>query len=154
MSWSAEEARALADGIFALSKAPECEVAAELTESDHTRFAANDVTTSGIARDAVISITSRGAGRSGNVRVNETDPESLKRAVERSEALMAVAPVDPEFVEGLPAQTYPAIPAWHDATAGATARTRCDGVKAALDRSRGKGLEASGYFETTARWTM
>src|SRR5512134_3189413 len=101
MSWTRDEAKSLAQTILGLSKADECEVQLNLERSSHTRFAANDVTTSGAARDLVISITSRGGGRSGSVRVTDSDPEALKRAVARSEELLAVAPEDPEFVEGL-----------------------------------------------------
>ena len=70
----------------------------------------------------------------------------------RSEALMAAAQPDPEQVESLGPQHYPTIPAFDDATAAAGPIERRDGVKAALDRARGDGLNASGFFETGARW--
>src|SRR5262245_64447104 len=101
MGWTAEEAKALAQSILAYSKSDECEVACEQTESAHTRFAASEVTTSGTTRDLSIAITSRSKGRSGTTRINETEPDTLKKAVAISEDLMAVAPADPEFVESL-----------------------------------------------------
>jgi len=153
MSWTKEQARKLADQILSYSKAPECEVALDLFHAAHTRFAANDVTTSGTAKDLTISITSRGEGRSGTARVNDTDPRALKAAVARSEETMAAASVDPEFVEGLPAQKYPEIRAFHEETAKAGAAERRKGVKAALDLGRAKKLNASGFSETAARWS-
>ena len=45
MSWTPDQARALADKILAMSKAPACAVALNLRTLGHTRFAANDVTT-------------------------------------------------------------------------------------------------------------
>jgi len=152
MSWSAEEARALSGRIFSFSKAEECETVLDLSEASHTRFAANEVTTSGTARDITISITSRGQGKSGSVRVNETDPDTLKRAVALSEELMAVAPSDPEFVEGLGPQSYAAIDAFQNETARAGADQRRGAVRSALETARTRKLDTSGFFETEAHW--
>ncbi len=153
MSWTKEQAKNLADQILCFSKAPECEVSLTLTQVSHTRFAANDITTSGLARDLAVAITSRGESRSGTTRVNDTDPKALQEAVRRSEELMRSASVDPEFVEGLGPQKYPEIQAFHDETARAGAAEHRGGVKAALDQARGKKLNASGFSETTCVWT-
>jgi predicted Zn-dependent protease len=152
MPWTKEEAKKLADLVLASSKAPECEVWLEATEAGHTRFAANDVTTSGNARDLTIAIVSRGDGRTGTVRVNDTDAAGLKTAVARSEEILAAASVDPEWVEGLPPQKYPEIRGFHAATMKAGAPERKNGVKAALDLARAGKLFASGYSETASRW--
>ena len=112
MSWTQEEVKDLAERILSFSKADECDVTFEAEDSAHTRFAANDVTTSGFSETLTISIASRGKGKSGTVRTSETDPDALKRAVARSEELMDLAPVDPEYVEGLGPQSYAAIAAW------------------------------------------
>jgi predicted Zn-dependent protease len=134
MAWTREESKKLADRILSYSKAPECEVWLEATEAGHTRFAANDVTTSGLARDLTIAIVSRGDGRTGTVRVNDMDTAGLKTAVARSEEVMAAANVDPEWVEGLPAQKYPEIKGAHGVTTKAGAPERKNGVKTALSR--------------------
>lgn len=153
MAWTKDEARKLAEKILSYSKAPECEVWLEATQSGHTRFAANDVTTSGSARDLTIAIISSGGGRTGTVRVNDTDAPNLKTAVARSEEVMAAANVDPEWLEGLPLQKYPEIRGSHPATLKADATERKSGVKAALELARGRKLNASGFSETTSRWT-
>jgi predicted Zn-dependent protease len=152
MAWTREEAKKLAEKVFSYSKAPECEVWLEATQAGHTRFAASDVTTSGSARDLTIAIVSRGDGRTGTVRVNDTDAAALKTAVARSEEVMAAANVDPEWVDGLPPQKYPEIRAAREATMKAGAPERKNGVQAALDLARGRKLAASGFSETTARW--
>lgn len=153
MAWTPKESKDLAAQIFALSKADECEVLFEMSEPAHTRFAANEVTTSGEFHDFTIAITSRSKGRSGTARLNEIDLDSLKRAVTRSEELMNVAPVDPEFVEGLGPQQYPAIEAFHETTASAGAADRRDSVQAALQTARSRKLQASGFFETETVWS-
>jgi predicted Zn-dependent protease len=153
MGWTSEKAKALTDRIVSFSKAAECEVSLRLSELGHTRFAANEITTAGIARTVTVSITSREAGRSGTTTTDELDDSLLREAVARSEALMAAAQPDPEFVGGLGPQTYPTIPAFDSATAAAGPIQRRDGVKAALDRARTRGLNASGFLENGARWS-
>ncbi len=153
MTWTREEAKKLAEKVLSFSKAPDCEVWLDSTHTGHTRFAANDVTTSGSARDFSIAIVSRGDGKSGTVRVNDTDPKEIQTAVRRSEEVMAAASVDPEWVEGLATQKYPEIRAFHEATVKAGAPERKGGVKTSLELARGKKLNASGFSETTARWS-
>ncbi len=147
MSWTKKEAKKLSDLILSFSKAPECEVALTETSRTHTRFAANEITTSGAAHDLSISITSRGEGKSGTVRVNDVDPDALRKAVALSEELMRSATPDPEFVAGLPPQTYPEIRSFHQETARAGALEHRPGVKAALDEARARKLTASGFSE-------
>jgi predicted Zn-dependent protease len=153
MSWTSDQARALTDRILSFSKARECEVSLRLSETGHTRFAANEITTAGVVRNVTVAITSREGGRSGTTTTDELDPSLLREAVARSEALMAAARPDPEQVEGLDPQHYPTIPAFDEPTAAAGPIQRRDGVKAALDRARGRDLNASGFFENGARWT-
>ena len=152
MSWTTEQAKSLAERILSFSKAPECEVSLRLSQMGHTRFAANEITTAGMVREVSVSITSRDGTRSGSTTTDDLDDSLLRDAVARSEALVATAQPDPEYVEGLGPQHYPTIPAFDDATAAAGPIQRRDGVKAALDRARAAGLNASGFFETGARW--
>jgi predicted Zn-dependent protease len=147
MSWTIPDAKKLSDQILAFSKAPECEIALSETSLTHTRFAANEITTSGASRDLSISITSRGEGKSGSVRVNNVDPDALRKAVALSEELMRSATPDPESVAGLPPQTYPEIRSFHQETARAGALEHRPGVKAALDEARARKLTASGFSE-------
>jgi predicted Zn-dependent protease len=148
--WTEKQARALTDKILSFSKAPECEVTLTQFRSSYTRFAANEVTTSGAVDDLRIHISSRGGGRSGTVTLN--DPDGVKEAVARSEELMAISPVDPEFIEGLDRQKYQTgtVRAFHPETARAGAAERRGGVKAALDLARAGSLAASGLYETGA----
>jgi len=152
MSWTSEQARALTNRILSFSKAAECEVSLSLSATGHTRFAANDITTAGVARTVTVGITSREGGKSGSMWTDEIDDSSLRDTVARSEAVMASARPDPEQVEGLGPQDYPPVPGFDESTAGAGPIRRRDGVKAALDRARGRGLDASGFFENNARW--
>ena len=148
-----KQARTLCHQILSHSRAPECELAVTFWRSAYTRFAANDVTTAGSVLDVRVHITSRGNGKSGSTTVSDTAPEACKRGVAVSEELMALAPEDPEFVEGLPAQKYPTIAAFHAETARAGAAERRPGVQAALESARSSRLQASGFSETGATYT-
>ncbi len=138
MSWTSDQAKSLANKILSFSKAPDCEVSLRLSQTGHTRFAANEITTAGMVRNVSVSITSHEGGKSGSTTTDELDESLLREAVARSEALMAAAQPDPEQVESLDPQQYPEIPAFDDATAAAGPVERRDGVKAALDRAERK----------------
>jgi predicted Zn-dependent protease len=154
MSWTQDQARALADKILAMSKAPACEVALNLSTLGHTRFAANDVTTAGASELLSITITSIDGPRSGTITADTTDVAGLREAVARSEAMLKTARPNPEAVEPLGPQKYESIAAYDDATADASPIVRSRGVKVALDRARSRELNASGFFETGARWSV
>ncbi len=62
MSWTRDQARTLADRILSFSRAAECDVTLRHSEDGHTRFAANDITTSGSSRTVTIGITRPGRG--------------------------------------------------------------------------------------------
>jgi len=153
MSWTQAQARALADRILSMSKAPACEVSLSLRTIGHTRFAANDVTTAGVSENLSITITSIDGGRAGTITTDTTDPTGLRDAVARSEALLATARPNPEAVDPLPPQEYMSVAAYDTETANASPNVRSRGVKAALDRARDRGLDASGFFETQAHWS-
>jgi predicted Zn-dependent protease len=153
MTWTQEQARTLAQKILAMSKAPTCELSLSLRTLGHTRFAANDVTTAGMSENLSITITSIDQDRSGTIVADTIDDAGLRSAVARSEALLATARPNPEAVEPLGPQDYPSISAFDEVTADASPIVRSRGVKAALERARGRGLDASGFFETGARWS-
>jgi len=153
MGWTKEQARALAQRVLSFSRASDCEVFLTLFERGHTRFAANNVTTAGSAENVSISITSRDGGRSGSTSLDILDEDAVKGAVARSEELMAASRPDPEAVEALGPQKYLEIDAFDEDTAHPDPVKRRDGVKQALERARADGLTASGFFETSARWS-
>lgn len=152
MAWTRQQAKALAEQILAYSKAKECEVVLDETRASYTRFAANEITTSGTSRTVNVSVTSRDGERSGTAHASAIEPDALEEAVRQSEELMRASSPDNEYVEELGPQKYPEIRAFHEETDKATARDRAAAVKKALDLSRGKDLQASGFFETISRW--
>src|SRR6516165_5802122 len=143
MGLTRQQAKVLADQILSYSRAKECEVSLDESRASYTRFAANEITTSGTSRTLNISVTSRDGQRSGTAHASDTDSQALKNAVQRSEELMDASSPDSEYVEDLGPQKYPEIRAFYDETDNASAKDRASGVKRALELSRSKELQAS-----------
>ena len=139
--------RALIDRVLALAKGSGCEVSLRAAASSHTRFARNEITTSGLAEDVALTVTVRRDGRAGTVTSNDLSPAGLEAAVARAEAARAVTPADPEAVDLLPPQDYPVLDKYDEEAAGARAAERVRGVKTALKLARRKTLVAAGFFE-------
>ena len=80
MSWTSDQARALADRILSFSKAARMRgVAPALARTGHTRFAANEITTAGMVRNVTVGITSREGGKSGSTTTDELDDRCSAR---------------------------------------------------------------------------
>jgi len=148
MSLPRDEVRRILDEALAARGTGECEAAFEATTASHTRFARNEITTSGLTEDAGLTITVRQDGKSGTVSTNDFAPEAIRAAAGRAEAMRASMPVDPEAVDLLPKQDYPTIEKHDPACAAARATDRVAGVKAALAVARKHDLVAAGFFES------
>src|SRR5512145_3306389 len=140
--------RILEQAIAAAPGGAECQASLESETASHTRFALNEITTSGLAENTVLTITLRKDGRSGTVTTNDLGPEAIRAAAARAEAMRALLPVDPEAVDLLPRQDYPVIDKYDAACAAARAAERVGGVKAALGVARKQGLTAAGFFQS------
>ena len=84
----------------------------------NTRFAVNQISTSGDTFDHVVSVRSTFGKRSATSTTNKLDDASLKAVVERAEALARLAPEDPEMMPDLGPQQYQESRDWSDVTAG------------------------------------
>ncbi len=147
---SRDEAGAILDRSLALRRDGDLEVALEAHFASHTRFARNEITTSGLSEDLRLTITSRREQREGTISTNELTADGLKAAVRRAEELRDLLPPDPEAVDTLPKQDYPAIGKFHADSSKARARERIPGVKATLALARKRSLTAAGFYENGA----
>ncbi len=145
-----DEAKQLIDRILLFSKAEDCQVSLSSSESSHTRFANNEITTSGTSNDFSLTISATVAKRTGVVAVNELTDAVLKRAAARAEEIARISPPDPEYVEPLGPQQYPEISSFFEETARARAEDRLPGVRAVIEPAAKQGLNSSGYFTNSA----
>ena len=144
------EAKQLIDRTLAFSKAADCQVSLSSSQNSHTRYANNEITTSGTTEDVSLSISVTIEKSTGRVSANELSDVALQRAVARAEEIARISPPDPEYLEALGPQQYPEIKAYFEETARARASDRLPGVLAVIEPAAKQGLNSSGFFTNSA----
>lgn len=149
---SKEEARALLTKVLSYSKADECEVNLNGTDSGNIRYARNAVSTSGKISQNTLVVSSAFGKKSGVATINEFDDASLEKVVRRSEELAQLAPENPEYMPLLGPQTYAEPITFVPATAAITPKLRSDAVAASLKVSKDAKAVAAGFMEDNASY--
>ena len=152
MRFDRDEAKRTIERVLALRQDGDLEVELLARTASHTRFARNEITTSGRVEDVTLSIAARREGKTGTVGTNDLSDGGLKEAVGRAVGLRDLMPVDPEWVETLPPQSYPLFETRDEQAGRADAADRAAGVKAALTLAERRHLTAAGFYENTFRW--
>ncbi len=130
---SREQAQVLAQRVLSFAKADETRVNIASGWSGNTRFAGNEITTSGGSTNTTITVTSTIGKRRASSTTNILDDESLKRTVDLSERLAKLSPADPEAMPELGAQTYLPVNGYFDGTANLTPETRAVATQRTID---------------------
>ena len=151
MIWSREQAKALTDRALSFSKAEETQVGLTGGDRANVRFARNSVTTSGASSGYSLAITAKFGRKAGTVTASEFSDAALQRAARNAEEIARLSPDNPEAMPVVGPQTYAAVKAYFDDTAGATAEWRATAVRAALDAAKEKKVDAAGFVETSAQ---
>lgn len=149
---SKEEARALLTKVLSYSKADECEVNLNGTDSGNIRYARNAVSTSGKISQNTLVVSSAFGKKSGVATINEFDDASLEKVVRRSEELAQLAPENPEYMPLLGPQTYAEPITFVPATAAITPKLRSDAVAASLKVAKDAKAVAAGFMEDNASY--
>lgn len=146
-----KECRAITGRLLAQAK-PGSEVSVSLSfgQRSNTRFANNEITTSGASESVGVVVSVTAGARTGRVQLNETSDEALTRALQRATELAALLPADPEHMGPLPPQKYLPIAAYDAATDKAGATERLPGVRAVVEPAGREGMNASGFFSNGA----
>src|SRR5437867_8473655 len=139
-----DKARQLVERILSFCKAENSQVSLSSSEGSYTRFANNEITTSGTSHDLSITISATIEKRTGVVTVNELSDDVLRRAAARAEEIARITPSDPEYVPPLGPQHYPEIKSYYEETAKARAEDRLPGVRAVVEPAAKEGLSSSG----------
>jgi predicted Zn-dependent protease len=145
------ECRKIAERALSYAKAADASVSLQFVHAGNTRFANNEITTSGSTESVTVVVSATRDGRTGRVSLNETSAEALERALARAEEIAAVVPADPEYVGPLEKQAYLEIAAWDDATARLDAAARLPGVRAVVEPAARESFNASGFYTNTGR---
>lgn len=150
-----EQAKALADRVLAMGKNDEMRVNIASGWSGNTRFAGNEITTSGGITDTTVTVVATLGRRRASASTNVLDDEALKRTVDLAERLAKLSPEDPELMPELGPQTYTPVEAYIERTAALGPEARAAAVKDILARvnAAGKGvgdLFVAGFLEANA----
>jgi predicted Zn-dependent protease len=149
---SREETEAIIARAIGFSKAESVRVTIDSSYQGNTRFAANQMTTSGGVENANVRVESAFGPKHAAVTTNDLSDGSLRRTVEQSELLARLAPDDPEAMPPLGPQQYAMVPGWFDSTANLTADDRARAALTALGPAReARDLAAAGYVVTSAQ---
>lgn len=142
-----EEVQALLKKVLSYSKADECEVNLNGTDSANIRYARNSVSTSAKVSQTQLAVSSAFGKKLGIATINEFDDASLEKVVRRSEELAQLAPENPEYVSFLGPQKYDEAITYVPETANITPRLRSDLVAESLKVARNGKAVAAGFLE-------
>ncbi len=148
--FSREEAQAIAAKVLGFSTADEARVNLNSTVTGNTRFAQNQVSTSGDTRNGTVTVTSAWGKRVASATTNRFDDESLRQVVETSERLARLVPEDPEYLGELGPQQYPESGGYFETTANLTPEQRARAVAAVTRPAQQRGLVATGFLTFSA----
>lgn len=145
---SRAEAQDIAQRALKHSPAEETRVTINSAARADTRFALNQVTTSGENQDTQVTITATVGGRSASVNTNRLDEASLAAAAKQAHEIAQLVPPNPERMPELGAQTYP--PLRERALSMPTPAERAAAAKIVTELARTNNLVATGFIECRA----
>ncbi len=133
------------------SPAEETRVSINSAARADTRFALNQVTTSGENQDTQVTITAYSGNRAASVNTNRLDEASLAAAAKQAYEIAKLVPPNPERMPELGAQTYPAPRERAITLPSPTERAAAS--KIVTELARANELIATGFIECRASAT-
>ncbi|HUE76767.1 MAG TPA: TldD/PmbA family protein [Longimicrobiales bacterium] len=146
-----DEARTITGKALSFSSADQARVNLSSGEEGNTRFAVNQVSTSGDVYDANLEVTSAFGKRVASASTNRFDDDSIRRVVETSERLARLVPENPEYMGELDPQRYPSVDALAAATADLTPEERARMITRVTEPAADRGLLSTGFLVHGAR---
>ncbi len=144
-----EEALALIEFTIAQSQADGVFVSLSASETALSRFSENQISQNVRKNTFSLNVTSYFGKRSASAATTELDQDAIAQTLRRAEELARIAPVDPEWVELLPQQTYSdRTPAFDEATATLSPLNKGEIIQQVCSLSKGAGVNGSGTLST------
>ncbi|HLM69227.1 MAG TPA: TldD/PmbA family protein [Longimicrobium sp.] len=150
---SRSDAEAIAQKVLSFSTADDARVNLFSGSQGNTRFARNQVSTSGDAYDANVTVTSAFGKKTASATTNSLDDEALRTVVQTSERLARLVPEDPEYLGELPPQRYPAVEPFFESTAEMTPADRARAVMQVAGPAARQNLLSTGYLSHSTNAT-
>lgn len=144
-----DDAQRTIERAIKLSTADGAQVSVGASVTGNTRFAANQLSTSGEIEGSTFAVESFFGNKHAVVTTDDLSDASIERAVKQSEKLARLAPDDPEVMPALTPQTYTPVNAYYESTAALSPAERARAALTALEPSRKVGnVMASGFIIT------
>lgn len=143
---SRDAAKAIADRVLSYSTADDTRVNMTSEWSGNTRFANEQITTSGSIIDTTVRVTATVGKRRASATTNALDEASLRRAVDLAGRLARLSPENPELMPELGPQTYSPVNAFIEGTAALTPEARASAVKRTIDAGLARGKTIGNLF--------
>ena len=150
---SRSDAEALAQKVLSFSTADDARVNLFSGSEGNTRFARNQVSTSGDAYDANVTVTSAFGKKVASATTNSLDDEALRTVVQTSERLARLVPEDPEYLGELAPQRYLSVEPFFDSTAEMTPADRARAVMQVAGPAARQNLLSTGYLSHSTNAT-
>lgn len=142
---SRDDARALAERVLRMSRAEQARVTINSGDTGNTRFAQNQISTSGDVTDTTVTVTTAYGRRVASSATNRLDDASLRAAVQTSELLAPLSPEDPEYLGELGAMAVPERDGVVASTASLSPEDRARAVAEVTRPAAQRNLVATGY---------
>ncbi len=147
----ASKAQQLLDRVLSVVRATKgAQAVASLSweQTGNTRFAQNEITSSGDALRQTLAVTVQLGQKSATASGNQLDEASLNDLVARATRMARIAPDNPEAMPPLGRQTYvPSKGSVDSATAALTPAARAQRVGAAIAAGDAAKLSIAGFYE-------
>jgi predicted Zn-dependent protease len=150
---SRSDAEAIAQKVLSFSTADDARVNLFSGSQGNTRFARNQVSTSGDTYDAAVTVTSAFGRKTASATTNSLDDEALRTVVQTSERLARLVPEDPEYLGELPPQQYADVEPFFESTAQMTPADRARAVMQVAGPAARQGLLSTGFLSHSTNAT-
>jgi predicted Zn-dependent protease len=145
------QALSLIDFAIAQSQADGVFISLSIRKTALSRFSENQISQNVRKHTFSLTATSYFGQRSASASTTELEHEAIAQTLKRAEDLARIAPVDPEWVELLPQQTYSdRSPAFDEATATLSPLKTGEIIQQVCDLSKDAGVNGSGTLSFKA----
>ncbi len=143
---SESECRDLTRRVLELSGADHCRVNITSAADGNTRFAQNQMSTSGDITNTTMTVTSAFGRQVASSTTNRFDDEALRQVVQTSEQLARLAPEDPEYLGEMGPQRYSETSSYFESTAGLEPEERARAIARVTEQAVSRDLVSTGFL--------
>jgi predicted Zn-dependent protease len=143
---SEDEARRITERVLSFSRADHCRVNLNSAVDGNTRFAQNQMSTSGDILNTTLTVSSAFGQKVASSTTNLFDDASLEQVVRTSEELARLAPDDPEYLGELGPQRYPRSESFYDSTATLEPEERARSIARVTEQAVAEDLVSTGFL--------